>query len=507
MRTRTCILVALLGGIGVAATLSMCLPGGNYLNNWLASSALGIPAIFGLLCAWRFGRQEASKGRALAWMVAAAFLLRLALGVFFALALPDWGNDQPAENAGYIYSDAYNRDKLAWEMAEQNQPVAAAFQQGGADQYGGLLALSTIVYRLISPDFHRPWLILLMGAFSAAAGVPFLWRGLQRRWGTWVANLATWIFVLYPESLLLGASQMREPFLLGLSAIAFWAVLDEQTPLLRRQLVLGAVLGGMVLLSPPVGLVTAAVTLGWMFLEQPHKRRWLVWALMGAGVVVFLALIWNWLWLASSYDSYLSERASGWIQELRYNLPSFLFRTFLVGYGMVQPVLPATFFEPALELARTISIFRAAGWYLLAPFLIFGVFATWKARPGKDRRVLLWSAAVVLVWVGMASLRAGGDMWDNPRYRTMLLAWMALLAAWGWQYARQTQSPWLKRTWIVTGIFILGFMYWYFTRYVPGFGGAHVLVVLGGVGLAGAAVLIGGWLLDRRRAKRDQPRS
>ena len=33
-----------------------------------------------------------------------------------------------------------------------------------------------------------------------------------------------WILALYPESIILGASQMREPILIGLSAIAFWGV-------------------------------------------------------------------------------------------------------------------------------------------------------------------------------------------------------------------------------------------------------------------------------------------
>jgi hypothetical protein len=438
-------------------------------------------------------------------MVATAFLLRLVLGTFFALALPEWGYDQPVQKAGYIYSDAYTRDMLAWQMSVENQPVAAAFQQSSADQYGGLLALSTLVYRLLSPDAHRPWLILLLAAFTTAVGVPFLWRGLQRRWGTWVANLAVWIFVLYSESVLLGASQMREPFLLGLSAIAFWAVLDQGIPPRRRLIPAVAGLAGILLLSPPIGLLVGLLILGWLIFEREIEigaRRWLMWGIIAAGIILCLMALWNWIWLASNYDSFLAERASGWIQALKGQMHPLLFRLFLVGYGLAQPVLPATFFEPALPLAQWISIIRASGWYLLAPFMVYGLFASGKAKLRADRRVLLWSAGVVVVWAVLASLRAGGDMWDNPRYRTLLLPWMALLAAWGWQYARQTLSPWLKRSWIVTGIFITGFLIWYFSRYVPGFGGLHVLVVIGAIALASLAVLLSGWLKDRRKTKR-----
>ena len=119
LKLSTRILISILGGSGLAALISICLPNGLFLNSWLAGSALGIPAVFGLVCAWQFGANTSGSGRTLAWMVLTAFLLRMILGVFLAMALPEWGYDQPAENAGYIYSDAYTRDMLAWKMEWQ----------------------------------------------------------------------------------------------------------------------------------------------------------------------------------------------------------------------------------------------------------------------------------------------------------------------------------------------------------------------------------------------------
>ena len=141
--------------------------------------------------------------------------------------LPVFGYDEDPTNAGYLYLDAYRRDSDAWELAASDEPLGSAFQEEFAtDQYGGLLSLSAGVYRVFSPDAHRPLLILILTSFFSALGLPFLWKVIDSCWGEKAANMTAWFYTLYPESVILGASQMREPMLIGLSAIAAWGVVE-----------------------------------------------------------------------------------------------------------------------------------------------------------------------------------------------------------------------------------------------------------------------------------------
>ncbi|NUO81692.1 hypothetical protein HUU05_16605, partial [candidate division KSB1 bacterium] len=98
-------------------------------------------------------------------MMALAFFLRLAFGIGLSMALPIWGYDEPEQKAGYLFKDAYQRDRRAWSLAQSEQPLWVSFQDDmKTDQYGGLLALSAAVYRYLSPDVHRPHLVLAIGA-------------------------------------------------------------------------------------------------------------------------------------------------------------------------------------------------------------------------------------------------------------------------------------------------------------------------------------------------------
>jgi hypothetical protein len=64
----------------------------------------------------------------------------------------------------------------------------------------------------------------------------------------------------------------------------------------------------------------------------------------------------------------------------------------------------------------------------------------------------------------IASARAGGDLWDNPRYRTIFLPWLTFITAWAWKY----RGKWLYRLLIMEGIFIAFFTEWYLARYYFG---------------------------------------
>jgi hypothetical protein len=71
-------------------------------------------------------------------------------------------------------------------------------------------------------------------------------------------------------------------------------------------------------------------------------------------------------------------------------------------------------------------------------------------RKGRGETPLLaWSTLACVVWILISSARAGGDQWDNPRYRTIFLPWLALICAWGWDYARRMKNPWLWRILVV----------------------------------------------------------
>ncbi|HRQ31489.1 MAG TPA: hypothetical protein PLM89_00125, partial [Anaerolineales bacterium] len=192
--------------------------------------------------------------------------------------LPSYGYaDSEDSQAGYYYTDSHKRDDQAWELAVSGKPLAEAFSgKYSSDQYGGLLALSALTYRSLSPDAQRPLLLILLAAFVAATGVPFFWKAAERTFGEKIAWVSTWIFVLYPESIMLGGSAMREPYLLTFSAVAFWgfaAWSDAATsPSRSTILALGLSLFGMLLISPAAAVFMLIVFAGWAALLRRHSN-------------------------------------------------------------------------------------------------------------------------------------------------------------------------------------------------------------------------------------------
>ncbi len=144
---------------------------GAYWIGWLGFSALFLLGFIALVASWRW----AGGGKVLAWMTGLALLLRLAAGIAVYIALPLNGHDVPDDKAGYVFTDAHRRDDQAWDLASSGKPLWTAFDKSFyTDQYGGLLAFSALTYRYLSPDVHRPLLIILLAALTAALGVPFL---------------------------------------------------------------------------------------------------------------------------------------------------------------------------------------------------------------------------------------------------------------------------------------------------------------------------------------------
>ena len=158
----------LLGGL-----LALASPGGTWWIGWLAFTLVIFLGLAALAALWRW----TGSSRTLAWILAIALLLRLGLGVAFSLLLPAAGTDSQPWNAGYFFLDPFRRDVQAWDLAVSDEPLWHALDKSYAtDQYGGLLALSALAYRALSPDVHRPLLVVAIAALAAVIGLLPAWK-------------------------------------------------------------------------------------------------------------------------------------------------------------------------------------------------------------------------------------------------------------------------------------------------------------------------------------------
>jgi len=519
-------------GLGLALSL---LDGGTW---WIGLLAYGLLLTLGLLALtalWR--RACADQGRStgaprtLLLLLLLALFLRLGTGMFFSYVLPIYGNDTEVHNAGYIFRDAFTYDAQSWDLASSGNPLWKAFDRsyGIEEQYGGLTLTLSLVYRFLSPDMHRPWLTILLAALAGAIGVALAWKGTRQVWGEGVAWVLGWIMALYPESLLAGASQIREPFLILFMAAAFWGLADWQSNRRRASWVwMGGGLIGALLFSPGMAVVALVVLGVWVWLRSKERRiRW--WWLAGAAVVVIAGIVFlgilvggalqvpggplanlvNWLRFSVNYGAYVTEQNSGWLQTIFSTLPEPLHLSFITAYGVAQPVLPAAIADPAVWPMRAMGILRGLGWYALLPLLLYSLRSIWKiadrvgAAHKRERLAWLWLWLASWAWIIISSARAGGDQWDNPRYRVILLLFQAAIAAQALTWQRATHDRWLGRVLAVEGVFLVLFGYWYISRYAGlGIRVFHIFIVFAAIAVISAAILVGGWLWDRRQAKR-----
>jgi hypothetical protein len=455
-----------------------------------------------------------------------AFLARLGAGVALVLLLPVAGHQTSEVSlAGYVFKDALIRDTQAWRLASSTEPLLSAFSGSySGDQYGGMLAISAAIYRYISPDSHRTALILILTALASGVGVIFLWKATQDLLNEKIANLAAIIFAFYPESLLLGSSQMREAFVISSAAVAFYGLQQVAQERKRGWAWIGLALLVLLFFHPPTALTTFIIIFGLWLLERKGRLSWKPVAVFSG--ILLLALVavisvWSSLpslegtnpasifftWLANNFNfqAYQLERSSGWIQKLSRQVVEQLWPMVVVAYGLARPVLPAAIFDPAPPIWVFINTLRAVGWYALAPILIYGLFASFKASGEARRSRLIWLSLAIWVWVIIASANAGGDQWDNPRYRAIFLAWQALVAGWAVWWAYSTKDNWLKRLFLVEGIFLLILSYWYATRIFRIGEVYNIWPVVGAAAAIGTGVILGGWILDRRKRTRKLP--
>jgi len=167
-------------------------------------------------------------------------------------------------------------------------------------------------------------------------------------------------------------------------------------------------------------------------------------------------------------------------------------------------VLPAAFIEPTTIIWRVIAILRSAGWYILAPLLIYGSMAAWKTPQKRERKLWLWLCIVTWFWITVSALRAGGDQWDNPRYRVILLAWQALVAGYAWTWWREHREAWVPRLLVIEGISLGFFTQWYISRYYHILGQMPFWLMVSLILGISVLILFGGWLWDLRKGHNRQ---
>ena len=516
--------------LALGATLASLQPGA-----WLTAFAATAFLLLLAFSLFTLSLRAADGGKHLVRLLAVAFALRLLAGVAIHVLLPIYGHTDADDKAGFVFTDAHRRDDEAWDLAASDAPILNAFSQKFAyDQYGGLLAFSALVYRYLSPDAHRPLLLILLSAIVAALGVPFLWRAARQAFGESVAWVAAWVFALYPESILLGASIMREPYLLTFSALTLYGFVvwlsraeRSETTVERSRSVawiwLALGLLGMLLVSPAVAIAHLILFAGWLFFA--NEQRSISWKTMLAFAAVFfaglfflsaslnrsgefntsspLSVVNDWLRLAVQWNAYGIERDSGWVQKLFDEMPQWLRLPFVAVYGILQPVLPAALVAPTVPMWKVIYIARAIGWYALLPAMIlsFGAGAgsgLGRKRAERSRSIILWLTLFTWTWILLAALRAGGDMWDNPRYRTILFVWQAILAGVVWVWRREARSHWAWRVIACEVVFVLVFTQWYLSRYLHWGGQLPFAAMVALIGGAWLLIVGAGWWRDRK---------
>ena len=509
--------VALLTGFSFAAFdgLEAFLPGaGVYL------SATGLCFLLAILIGWRHREEDFPR-----WLIPAllgALVLRLLLALLLYRGLPILGYDTNIQNAGYVFADAFARDGDAWELVASGQSIAEILRQGGGnDQYGGLLIFSALFYKLVSPAMHRPLSIAIFAAFFSTLSIYFSWRFTYSIFGKRAAGAAFLVMALYPDAILLGASQMREPFLMAGLATAFFGYTRFREGGWAPALL--PLLGGVLLLipfSPPMAVLGLLVLGGVWVLDPRHHGRLPRWALIG-GVFVVAALMyvtvkawssisgspnsnpfqlaWWWLTEGARYQMVILEQRSGVVQAMFDYTPEWSHAILATVYGLVQPFFPAAVMDTTSPpIWRVISIWRAAGWFLLLPGLLYAPLAALRSKGW--RHLAFYFAVVGWLLAAFVSYRAAGDQWDNPRYRATFLLVYAVVTGWSWAWARDTGTRWLRHTAaVVAGITVL-FLQWYAGRYLY-WPSLELFPTLALVVLFVPGYLVLAWLWERRQMR------
>lgn len=502
-----------LGGalVGLAlAAIDAPLPAG-----WAAYAILGL--LGGFLAGWVWrgvGRGEGGRSLLAAFLV--AFALRFALGLAWGNLLPPYGNDVPHHEAGFFFPDAYDRDRSAWSIGRTDTSLLDSFDGAKGDQYGSLLFLTAVIYRLFGPAVEWTVLPMAVAALFGALAVLLTWGFARHAFGARPAAIAAWLVALYPEAVLLGSVAMREPFIMaGMASALFGYGLGREGDLRSGA---GWIVGGCLLclvVSPPFGLATAGlIGLAWVWEGRSGKRAsgWVILGLIGVGLAAVALSLRAWAlqggpsgaggiptWLLEGVEYELGKLwlASGWIQYIFGQTPPWAHPPLATLYGLVQPFLPAAVMDnTGVILTRLVMIWRSLGWFAVLPVLLYAPIAS--VRNEGWRSLATYLTVVVLVSAVLISYRYAGDQWDSPRYRAALLPFLASLVGWAWSGALSRGDRWLLWCVVLVVLETLILGWWYAGRYyhIPRL---SLFRTLGIAGVLGLGLLLTAALTEKRR--------
>ncbi len=498
------------------------------IQGWMSFLIIVLVGSGIILGSWWLLKKERPP-RWLGLLFIGAMLLRIFAAVFWFYSLPTWGHGTPAEKAGYVMADAGARDQAAWKLAQSGKSLWSAFRDNRkVDQYGGLLFTSAWIYRYLGGKTHQPLMMALVAAIFETLAVLFTWAFTRLAWGEKEAKIAAWVIALYPETILLGSSQMREAFTMTFTMIAFYGLLRYRSDHSYKSL---ALILAPLLLSLPFSPPFTALLFGMLvFLGLTtisfgsksiiHQRSfWIVIGLVAILVFTGLAIslrqftpkyITNpimmiswWFRKSGQLQAYLSQHASGWLQKTFKASPEWSHLPILLGYGVVQPFLPAAIVVGSFSpVWRMVSIWRAVGWTFTLFFMIYAPVLA--IRKKDDQGFTKMLCLIVWVIVLVASFRGGGDMWDNPRYRAVFAGLQAALVGWAWIEHRRVNDPWLKRAVICVASIGAWFIPWYLRRYSSFFWPVVDLFKTLGAGLATSVLLmIWDWTKTANKQEND----
>jgi hypothetical protein len=211
----------------------------------------------------------------------------------------------------------------------------------------------------------------------------------------------------------------------------------------------------------------------------------------------------DWMKIAVRMNVYEIESGSGWVQKIFDEGPTWIRLPFIAIYGIFQPVLPATVIHPTKLIWTLIGFLRGLGWYALLPLLILAFVAAAGQTSRKTRNLTLWLSLIMVLWILLSALRGGADLYDNPRYRTILFLWQAVLAGYVWVWWREMRNAWFTRVVLMELLFLLVFTQWYASRYYHWGGQLPFPVMIALIlGLWGIVLAFGWWQDGKNSQKR-----
>lgn len=410
-------------------------------------------------------------------------VLRLVIGVALFHALPEFGYEKQPQKAGYVFADAFRRDVDSFQLAISDESLTDAFTRPSQmDQYGGFRFLSALIYRYLTPDVRRPFLILLLCAVFSALTIFPTWAFVRATFGVKAAGIAAWVLVLYPDAILLGASQMREPLIIFALSFALYGFISVREDQMKKGLLIILLSALFILpISPPYTFfILGIIGLLWFFDGRIDllRAKWLLLILLVIIAFALLFIIHSWSEIVDGsgfqviveWFKSLSGRdelrdiiaQSDWTRHLERSLPEWALFPVFVFYGIFRPFLPAGIIDSGAPIWRIIALWRGLGWFSMLPFLLYAPFAAvrhagWRSLP-TGLALLVWSTILI------SSYRGTGDQWDNPRYRTVFIVLQGVLVGWAWIKSREMNSRWLRRMVILIVIVTTLFTFWYAFR-------------------------------------------